>query len=479
MTKAAKVYDYDTVRVPLGISGPYQRLADVSKDQIFYNVVIDKVTNPLSEEGKAQRIFLTKRGAFVADSTVKAGGGVGRGVYYWERTSKTYAVVDNALYSNGSSIQTLSTSTGTVWFCEASGASDVLVLVDGTKMYTISLSDVVTEITDADKPTSPITPVSMDGYIFVIKSGTDEIYNSDVDDPTTWIAGDFITADIFPDNLVALSRTISYVVAFGSYSTEMFYDAGNASGSPLSRNLSTSFKVGCAARDSVAATDRRCYWVGQTQTGEASVWELDGLTLKRVSNEFVEKALQNEGSNVSNITGWLCHHKGHFVYVMNLTNRTLVYDIDEKEWLDWSINSSGSHAVLPFKYMTQGPNQKILVLHSTDGKVYKLDPASYQDDAGAILTHLITTRVDMGSSQQKRMFRFELIADKESSGTCTVEWSDDDYQSWSVARSLDLTTRPFTKACGIFRRRAFRIKHESNNPFRAEAIEMDISAGVH
>jgi hypothetical protein len=268
-------------------------------------------------------------------------------------------------------------------------------------------------------------------------------------------------------------------LVFGSYSIEIFYDAANASGSPLARNESVSLKVGLAARDSICQSDRRFFWVGQAQTGEASVWMLEGLEPKRASNEFIDKMLQAEGASISSAKAWICHHKGHTLYVLNLTSRTLVYDCDEKVWIDWSINSAGSHAVLPFSYSTQGANEKILILHNTDGKIYKLDPSAYQDDAGAILCHIITSRIDMGSAQQKRQLRLELIADQESTGTCTVDWSDDDYQTWGTARSLDMTTRPYTKSGGNFRRRAYRFKHEVNTGFRAEAMEIDFSQGVH
>lgn len=478
MTKAAKTYDYDTVRIPL-VGNHTNRLASAAKDQIFYNVIIDGLKNSMLGEKSEPRIFVNKRGAFTATTTVLEAGGAGRGIYYWARSGKTYSVIADKLYSDTSAIQTLNTSTGTCWFSEATGTSDVLIVGDGTDLYTVSTTDTVTDITDGDLPSTPITPISMDGYVFVAKSGTDEIYNSNVDAPTAWTSGDFITAEMYPDNVIAIARHVNYILVFGLFSTEIFFDEENASGSPIGRNESLSFKTGLAARDSVAQVDRRSLWVGQSNTGEASVWMLEGLEPKKVSNEFIDKILQNEGSNLTNAAAWICNHKGHTLYVLNLNARSIVYDCDEKIWVDWSINSSGAHAVLPFKYATQGANEVIKVLHSTDGKIYTLDPATFQDTAGTILCHIITGKVDIGTAQQKRQFRLELIADKESSGSVAVDWSDDDYGSWSTARTLDLTTRPFTKAGGIFRRRAYRFKHTTNAAFRAEAFELDFSLSTN
>ena len=475
MTKLAKVYDYDTERIPL-VGNHTNRLAAATKDQIFYNVIPESVKNPITDKTS---VWLNKRGAFTGHTTLVAG--AGRGLYYWARSSKTYTVIADKLYAGTSTtpILTLTTSTGTVWFTEVSGTTDYLVLSDGTDIWTITTADTVAEITDGDVPVGPLTPVGLDGYIFVTKSGTDEIWNSDLNAATSWNALSFLSSEMYPDNLVALCRQVNYVVAFGTFSTEFFYDNANSSGSPLRRTETVALKVGLASRDSLAQVDRRIIWVGQSDVGEASVWQFTGLTPEKVSHEFVDKILQNEGSNLSSCRGDIIHHKGHTLYILNLNARSLAYDLDEKMWVDWSINSSGSHAVLPFNYFVQGANNAILCLHNTDGKIYTLVPGTYQDDAGAILVKIVTGRVDLGNAQRKRCFRFELLADVESSGTVTLDWSDDDYGTWSTSRSLDLTTRPYTKALGSFRRRAFRLQHSTNAAFRVEGFELDFSGGVH
>ena len=481
MVKAAQAYNYDTHRVPL-IGNLTNRETATTKDQAFWNGVIDVVHTPgVKNPTNTQptRVYFNKRGGFTLHSTPDSGGGVGRGIYYWTGSAKTYSVVDDVLYSNTTSIQTLTTSTGKCWFHEATGTTDVLIICDGTKTYTISTSDTVTEITDAQFPTSAICPVSLDGYLFVLKSGTDDIYNSDVDDPTAWTTGSVLPAEMYPDNLVALERSANYVVGFGRFSTEFFYNNNNATGSPLQRSDSVALRIGLAARDTIGTVDKRIFFVGQGQTGDPSVWAIDGLTPAQISDEFIDKILAAEGSNLSSATAYIITHMGHTLYVLNLNARTCVYDILEKIWMYWSHNSSGTHAVLPYPYATQGANNTILVLHTSNGKIYKLDPTLYQDDLAAILCWIITSRIDFGHTRQKRQFRFELVADKETTGTCTVEWSDDDYGTWGAARTLDLTARPFTKAGGVFRRRAYRIKKEDNYHFRAEAMELDISDGVH
>jgi hypothetical protein len=459
-------------RIPLA-GNMSNRLGAATKDQVFYNVLPEGTKNDITD---AKKVWLNKRGGFTADLTVDAGGGVGRAIFYWSATGKVYSIIDDKLYSNATSIKTLATSTGTCWIIEflTSAGGQTLIVGDGVDLYEVSTSDVVVEITDGDMPTTQITPQFFDSYLFVIKANTPSIYNSEVDDPTAWDPTNFLSAEQYPDNLVALSRQVNYLVAFGSKSVEFFWDAANASGSPLLRQESVSLKVGLAARDSVAQVDRRIAFVGQSETGEPAVWEFEALTAKEISNEAIRKILAAEGSNLPSATAWYCTHKGHTLYVLNLNARTLVYDCGEKVWVDWSINNASAHAVLPFKFATEGANNKILVLHNTDGKIYRLDPEVHTDDAGAILVKIVTDRLDFNSNNFKSLMGAALIADQQSSGTVTLDWSDDDYQTWSSSRTLNLVAgRAYTKAGGVFRRRAFRLQHSTNAPFRAETLELE------
>src|SRR3990167_4089610 len=277
--KTRQSYEYDTERMPL-VGSHTNRFAAATKDQIFYNVIPEAFKHPVTEQIS---IFLNKRGAFTAHTTLVAG--AARGLYYWERTSKTYAVIANKLYAGTSqtAIHTLTTSTGTVWFSAVSGTTDYLILGDGTDLFTINTSDGVTDITDGDLPAGPLTPVSMDGYVFVAKSGTDEIWNSDLNVATSWVSTSFLSVEMYPDNLVALAKQTNYIAAFGNFSVEFFYDNANATGSPLKRAETLAIKVGLAARDSVAQIDRRILFVGQTQQGEPAIWMIDGRSEKQTS----------------------------------------------------------------------------------------------------------------------------------------------------------------------------------------------------
>ena len=61
-----------------------------------------------------------------------------------------------------------------------------------------------------------------------------DIYQSALEDASSWNALDFIGSQIEPDSGVYLAKFQNYIAAFKGWSTEFFYDAANATGSILS-----------------------------------------------------------------------------------------------------------------------------------------------------------------------------------------------------------------------------------------------------
>lgn len=63
----------------------------------------------------------------------------------------------------------------------------------------------------------------------------------------------------------------------------------------------------------------------------------------------------------------------------------------------------------------------------------------------------------------------------------TLEYSDDDYSSWTTAGTFDLTTvNPRIYRCGSYRGgRAWRLTHSADSAFRAQALKFDYEVGRH
>ena len=316
----------------------------------------------------------------------------------------------------------------------------------------------------------------MDGYLFLIlrkADGTDsaDIYNSDVDNPFSWNPINFIVAEQFPDNLQALARQNNMLVAFGDTSTEFFYDAGNAAGTPLARNTSYTLQVGIAAPYALYQNEKFCLFVGQSQSGGRAVWMLDGFVPKKVSDEYIERQLdQLTHDQITAVNGFGLRTNGHLFFVINLGdpyNYSLVYDLEERMW--WE--STGVGAI----QMTDDDSGKAVLQHATNGKIYHVDPTVGTDDGVPIQMEVYTQKYDFDTMNLKSMQSINIVSDQVGTDTTMqLRWSDDDYRTWSDWRTINFNPRAYFCNLGSFRRRAFNLKYTGGLPARFEAFEFDL-----
>lgn len=328
------------------------------------------------------------------------------------------------------------------------------------------------------------TPVYLDGYIFLPEADSQDIYNSDVNHPHSWGALSFITAENFSDPLVGLARQNNYVVAFGSSSTELFYDKEftlnqntDTEGlfqSPLQRNESIMAQVGCLSYNTLLQSERLLMFIGESGIGGKSVWMMDGTTFREISLEYIEKFIDAETSP-SAITGYGFRVNGHMFFHINLptVNKTFVYDVEEKMWHEWSYLG----AEMPFVWFVEH-NNKLLLQHISDGKMYKLSTTTYQDAGSDMTCEVVTAKFDFETDNRKFFKRLSVIGDTQSTAL-QLRWSDDDYTTWNSWKILETGMRPRLYRLGAARRRAFHLKHVGNYPTRLEALEMLYSVGEH
>lgn len=317
-----------------------------------------------------------------------------------------------------------------------------------------------------------ISSVFIDGYV-VLSKGSD-VYTCDLDEPTKWSSNNFLSAEMFPDPVKALSRQNNQVAVFGGNSIEFFYDAANVSGSPLSRNDSTTIQMGTCAPQCVIGNERYMFYLSQSDSGGRAAWIVEGFQPKKVSDEYIERILDAE-TNMDQVHGFSIRTKGHQFYIINLKTqgRTLVYDPEEKLWHEWSTNTASVHGVFTYDHAADNGTGYAYLLHTSNGTLYKLDPMVYNDGDTNILVELVTNRYDMDTYYRKFMSSIKVVGDRyASTNDISFSWTDTDYQSWSNTKTISMSDDyPAFHRLGSFRRRAFRIQHSSNNPLRLESLE--------
>ena len=317
--------------------------------------------------------------------------------------------------------------------------------------------------------------VYLDGYTFVMTSDG-KIWNSAINNPLLWYPLDFITAEGEPDKGVAIAKHFNYVVAFGQWSTEFFYDAAIVTGSPLLSNQTMRIEFGCANGDSVAEMEQTVIWVGVGKNTGRVVLMLDGTRPTQVSDPSIERILNN--SVLTNVRAYTIKVAGHFFYILNLLDDdiTLVLDVKTKEWCIWTSFVNNKETYFDGVFFTSLNNVNY-TLDNIDGKVYNISETEYHDESGPIQFRIRTPLIDADSTKRKFISRLEVVGDKASS-TLRIRHTDDDYQNWSPYRNINLgDARSILYQCGSFRRRAFEFFHTDNTPLRLNYCELDMEPG--
>jgi hypothetical protein len=373
----------------------------------------------------------------------------------------------------------------TVQWCIVQASSPYLVFGTGSATYYIGGPAALppTQITDPNFPTYTVPGIAyLDGTTYVMDF-TGVIWGSlGLNDPRTWSALNFIQAGNYSDPGVYLARQLVYVIAIKRWSTQVFYDAGNATGSPLSPLPGAVIDYGCLSPDTVQSIEGMLIWVTTNRSSSPQVGILDNLQFRIVSSPAIDRLLTN-----ANTTGPTTHFYstsfkkgGHRFYTVTIyeANLTLIYDIDQKMWYQWTDNAGN---FWPYVANSFDNNNNLLFQHRSNGNIYTLDmDYIYPNDNGLVFpVEIYTPNYDAGVDRQKYLSQMRYNADQVDGSTLFVRNSDDDYQTWSNFRRVDLSQiRPIMNDCGTFYRRAYHIRHNANTPLRIKSIDLQMDLGT-
>jgi len=356
------------------------------------------------------------------------------------------------------------------------GAGTTVFMHDGKVAYTYTPGGAgVAQVTAAGFPADPLCPgvAYIDGYMLVFTT-TGRLYSSGIDDPATWNALDFVSAEVEPDQGVALAKHLNYAVAFGQWSTEFFSDAGYATGSPFQVNTSARLGIGCASGHTVANSDQTVVFVGQSQTNGKAVYILNGLSPTKISTRYIEKFL--DADTLSAARAYCTKVRGHTLYILTMpdSNITLVYDFEEREWYRWTSGENETY-YLPTFYTTD--ESSYYVMDNLNSKIYRLSSITYQDNGNPIYCRIVLPLQDSGTNKPKFYRRVEVVGDKVEA-TAYISKSDNDYSGYSIGRGVSLSrNRSWLNQWGRANRRAWQVLVYDNSPIRLEALEITFDIG--
>lgn len=437
------------------------------------------------ENAQSKRLYIVKRPGFASTLTPRTGH-IGNAIHVWTGQgggTKIMSAFGNTNFNLYDSTTSKGSGTGKatgITETSVAGTATLFVSSADNTAYTYQDGGSLTAISDGDFPgnatrTLAGTFAHLDGYPFIMDS-VGRVYNGDLDSLTAWTAASYITANSVPDVGVGVVRNRDTIVGFCKRHFDVFRNAGNPSGSPLSRIDGYTQLVGAASADAITQLRDTIYFAGTTDGANVGLYSYDAGQLKKVSPSEIDALLAIAGP--SNITITTVGFFGRHFIVVIASSSTYVYCVEENNWHEWAGSS-------PLWYKAAGVQAGSSVLNysiskiSTSGKVYSINPGSivWRDDSVAYVATIQTTKWDGGTMLRKVMNSLDIVADQEtSSSTLNISWSDDDYQTRTMPRTVDLSSAtPRLTRCGTFKRRSFYIAHSANTGMRLEALEPTIT----
>ena len=349
--------------------------------------------------------------------------------------NSTYFVSGNELIAfdsvySGSTIGTLNSSTAR---CEGAAGRDYLMIVDGTDGYTYD-GTTFAQIADADFPANPSHVDYLDGYFIVNRGGTDEYYTSANEDPTSWGALDFGTAENNPDEILALAATFKDLYLIGKNVSEIHYNSKNPD-FPFEAYPGGVVEIGIRAPHSLAKGSIGLFFLASNAEGDAFVVNMNGPQYQVISDFDTAYSINNL-SVTTDAIGSLYRKDGETFYVLTFpsADKTYVYDINTKLWHERKSRNVGRWIGSGVGYV----GEKHIVGEFNSGKFYTLSNAVYTE-GGAILERTRQCQIFHSKGLNLEHRELELVIQagvglttgQGSDPQIMMDYSDDFGRTWS------------------------------------------------
>lgn len=290
-----------------------------------------------------------------------------------------YAVSDNTCFTvdSGGGVSTVGSSGATYNDVQIEdNGVEVLILNNATGVAHIATPSTIVELTNPDfRSASSVT--YLDGYLIFSEKDTSTFFISALRDASSYNALDFATAEANPDNIVRVFATYKLLYLFGTISTEIWYNSGNAD-FPFESYQSGVFQVGLAGTLAVTQISDTIGWLGD----DRSIYATKGSEPERISTPAIDEKIR-KFSTVSDCVAFSYAQEGHdfMGFTFPTADATLVYDLVEGKWHErksWEIGRwRGNNCTFAFG--------KYYIGDYTNGKIYELDLDTYFDNVTGII----------------------------------------------------------------------------------------------
>lgn len=295
-----------------------------------------------------------------------------------------------------------------------------LMMVSGNGCYYNPVTGIFGDMTTQEGWYDATTVDYIDSYFVFNRSGTGQFfisksYSHEID------ALDWATGEAAPDDTVAVRVSNRQLWLFGTRSTEVWYDSGDAL-FPFTRVSGAVTDVGCLNPDTVENIRDSIFFVAD----DFKVYATSGYQPVPVSNGAVEYSLSR--ADPTTISAFTYYQEGHWFYVLTIgTTATYVYDPGTQQWHS---RKSTSMAHWNYRGVIERYHSAETLIYG-GANVYELNFSSSQENGSDIIRYFVTPPLNKSVNR----FRLhEVQLDMEVGGanelTITCESSKDGGYNW-------------------------------------------------
>ena len=245
-----------------------------------------------------------------------------------------YFINGNSLFSV--SVTGTATNRGTIpgsgRVSVANNGKFLVIVIPGVSAFAFNnVDNTLKQITSANFRV-PDTVAFKDGFFAFSASAGDVFFNSALNDPFTYDALDFGSAEINPDKIVALHINHNELFVAGTETIELFQNIGG-SGFPFQRINGANIQKGVKAKFSLIEFDNTFCFVGGGLNERAAIWKVTGSSsVQKISTNAIDKEIQKfTDDEVSKSFAMTYSEHGQFFAIFTFEStvtpsRTFVYN---------------------------------------------------------------------------------------------------------------------------------------------------------
>jgi len=340
--------------------------------------------------------------------------------------------------------------------------------------------------------------VFIDGYLFAVDSTGTKIHNSAAGGPlTTWNSTDFLDAEQFGDPILFIERHKNSLVAFGSASTEFFYNAGIETGSPLARHESYASRVGLYLCDRpVARIGDDLYFMGCSDNDSIGLYRIHDFRVEQIDTEWMQSILNRAEQDphtgfIDGVESIIVNNIPMIMITTENENYAVMYNPKDNTW--WQMRHGTISATVDFdlpslragvQFYAQGMGIPCYLSQTAlnSSTVYYNLPRVF--GSGSITSYIWTPIIDMGSNRWKHFARVDAVGDFGQANTLTLKYVpsptyDASPVTCAPTRSPGLNDNQISwYNLGAFRRPALVLQVTGTDHWVYEGLEIEYNIGI-